>query len=34
MGTNCVPPLTDLFIYTHKADLVQELLKKSDKKLA
>ena len=34
MSTNCVPPLTGLFIYTHKADLVQWLLKKSEKKLA
>jgi len=34
MGTNCAPPLTDLFIYTHKADLVQGLLKKNENKLA
>ena len=33
MGTNCAPPLTDLFIYTQKADLVQGLLKKNEKKL-
>jgi hypothetical protein len=34
MGTNCASLLTDLFIYALKADLVQVLLKKNEKKLA
>jgi len=31
MGTNCAPLLTDLFLYSHKADSMQELLKKQTK---
>ena len=34
MGTNCVPPLADLFLYSHEADFIQGLLKKKEKKLA
>jgi hypothetical protein len=34
MGTNCAPLLTDMFLYSYEADLVQELLKKNEKKLA
>ena len=33
MGTNCAPLLSDLFLYSHEADL-QRLLKKNEKKLA
>jgi hypothetical protein len=32
MGTNCVPLLADLFLYSHEADFIQELLKKREKK--
>jgi hypothetical protein len=31
MGTNCAPLLTDLFLYSHKADSMQGLLKKQAK---
>jgi hypothetical protein len=34
MGTNCAPLLADLFLYPHELDLVQWLLKKSERKLA
>ena len=34
MGTTSVPLLADLFLYSHEADFMQELLKKSEKKLA
>jgi hypothetical protein len=34
MGTNCAPLLTDLFLYSHEADLIQGLLKNNEKKLA
>ena len=34
MGTNCAPLLTDMFLYSYEADLMQELLKKNEKKLA
>ena len=34
MGTNCVPLLADLFLYSYEADLIQGLLKKNEKKLA
>ena len=34
MGTNYVPPLTDLFLYSCEAGLIQERLKKNEKKLA
>jgi len=29
MGTNCVPLLVDLFLYSYEADFTQGLLKKS-----
>ena len=34
MGTNCAPPLADLFFYSYEADLIQGLLKKNENKLA
>jgi len=34
MGTNCAPLLADLFLYWYKADFIQSLLKKNEKKLA
>ena len=34
MGTNCTPLLADLFLCSHKADFIQGLLKKNEKKLA
>jgi hypothetical protein len=34
MGTNCVPLLVDLFLYSYEADFIQGLLKKNEKKLA
>jgi len=34
MGTNCVPLLADLFLYSYEADLIQGLLRKNEKKLA
>jgi hypothetical protein len=34
MGTNCAPPLADLFLYAYEADFLQELLKNKDRKLA
>jgi hypothetical protein len=34
MGTNCVPLLADLFLYSYEADFIQGLLKKNEKKLA
>jgi hypothetical protein len=34
MGTNCVPLLADLFLYSYEADFIQELLKKNERKLA
>ena len=33
MGTNCAPPLADLFLYSYEADFMQDLLKKKQKKL-
>jgi hypothetical protein len=33
MGTNCVPLLTDLFLYSYEADFTQGLLRKTEKKL-
>jgi hypothetical protein len=33
MGTNCAPLLADLFLYSHEADFIQELLRKNEKKL-
>ena len=33
MGTNCAPLLADFFIYSYEAHFIQELLKKSEKKL-
>ena len=34
MGTNCVPLLADLFLYSYEEDVIQGLLKKNEKKLA
>ena len=34
MGINCAPLLFDLFLYSHDADFIQGLLKKSVKNLA
>lgn len=34
MGTNCVPLLEDLFLYSYEADIIQNLLRKQEKKLA
>ena len=28
MGINCAPLLADVFLYSHEADFIQELLKK------
>jgi hypothetical protein len=33
MGTNCVPLLADLFLYSYEADFIEGLLKKNEKKL-
>ena len=34
MGIHCAPFIADLFLYSHKADFIQGLLKKNEKKLA
>ena len=34
MGTNCAPPLTDLFLYTYEADFLQGFLKNKDRKFS
>jgi hypothetical protein len=34
MGKNCVPPITDLLLYSYEADFIQRLLKENEKKLA
>jgi hypothetical protein len=34
MGTNCVPLLANLLLYSYEADFIQGLLKKNEKKLA
>jgi hypothetical protein len=34
MGTNCVPLLADLFLYSYETDFIQGLLNKNGKKLA
>jgi hypothetical protein len=34
MGTNCAPLLSDLFLFSYEADLIQGLLQKNEKKLA
>jgi hypothetical protein len=34
MDTNCAPLLTDIFLYSHAADVIQGLLKKNGKKVA
>jgi len=34
MGTNCTPLPADLFLYSYKAEFVQDLLCKGEKKLA
>ena len=31
MGTNCVPLLADLLLYSYEADFIQGFLKKSEK---
>ena len=33
MGANCVPLLTDLFLYSYNADFIQGFLKKNEKKI-
>jgi hypothetical protein len=33
IGTNCAPLLANLFLYSYKADFIQGLLKKNEKKL-
>jgi len=33
MGTNCPPPLDDLFLYSFETDILQGLLKKNKEKL-
>jgi len=33
MGTNCVPLLVDLFLYSYETDFIQELLQKNEKQL-
>ena len=33
MGTSCAPVFADLFLYSDKADFIQELLKKNEKTL-
>ena len=30
MGTNCAPPLTNLFLYSNEADFIQGLFKKNE----
>jgi hypothetical protein len=32
MGTNCVPLLTDLFLYSYEEEFVQKLLRDNNKK--
>ena len=34
MGTNCVPLLADLFLYSYEAEFVQSLLKAGKKHIA
>jgi hypothetical protein len=34
VGTNCVPILADLFVYSYEADFIQRLVRKNEKKLA
>ena len=34
MGTNRVPLLADLYLYSYEADFIQGLLRKNEKKLA
>ena len=33
MGTDCIPLLADLFIFSYEEDFIQGLLKKNEKKL-
>ena len=33
MGTNCAPLLTDIFLYSYKAELIQSLLSTGKKQL-
>jgi hypothetical protein len=34
MGTNCAPPLADMFIYSYEADFIKGFPRKNEKKLA
>ena len=34
VGTNCVPILADLFVYSYEADFIQRLVRKNEKKFA
>ena len=34
MGTNCAPLISDLFLYSYEADIIQGLLRKTEKKLS
>ena len=34
MGTNCVPLLADIFLYSYEAELIQSLLSTGRKRLA
>ena len=34
MGTNCIPLLSELFLYSYMADFIQGILKKNGKKLS
>ena len=33
VGTDCVPLLVDLFVYSYEADFIQGLVRKNEKKL-
>ena len=33
-GTNCDPPLADLFLYSYEADVYRNFSRKNEKKLA
>jgi len=34
MGKECVPLLSDLFLYSHETDFIQLLLKENERKIA